>query len=328
MLSSSSANCSFDVGSHRFDLSSWADRTIVAHQTQQGGGTYNVSLCRNLRELCHDSLTGAPAPPGAVFSMFAKEPPRTCWDVLAPWTDLQRVTPPDDAQQLPGLTFHYSHPFDAHLGCSTVTVAVSVMCNRTLPPSADPTASGEQTPGDCDWHIAVQTAHTSVCEPSAIAEPAPSTLGGSVARPAWVHAWRRCRLGSGLGLGSVLGAASVLWARTPALLALQSRQTADELSRDYIFHEGDEAVDDSTTHEEALTKARLGHQADGPLTQDETPEQKCPQPAPPPREDIERAGLVGHAMELRANHEQTDRDAGHAKACRPRRQLRNAKEQI
>jgi len=207
-------SCTFDVLGRRYDLSPWTNRTIVAHNEQ--GGSYNVSLCQNLRDLCHDSLTGVAMPPGSAFSMFAAEAPGTCWDVLAHWADLKSVGPPtaSASQGLPGLTLTFAHPFDAHLGCETVTVAVSALCNRSVPAPADPTATGAQVAGKCDWHLAVQTAHPSVCEPAAIPAPAASTP--SAAAPP-----RGGDLAGRVSAGLV-GVASLLrpqrWARAPSLL--------------------------------------------------------------------------------------------------------------
>eukprot|EP00966_Prymnesium_polylepis_P023735 546596-Prymnesium_polylepis.1 len=153
--------CVFDAGGARFNLSSWAGRTITAPDS--AGGTYNVSLCGNLPHTCIDSLTGTPMPPGSLFSMFEGEPSGTCWDVLARWDDLRRTVRLGD-----GLRLVFSHSFDAHLGCTgtNVTVNVDAVCNRSVAPAMDPIATGSKTPGACTWQLLVQTASPAICSPA------------------------------------------------------------------------------------------------------------------------------------------------------------------
>lgn len=148
------SNCTFG----RHNLSGWTNRTVIA--TGDRFSTYNVSLCGNLPTLCHDSLTHAAMPPGAVFSMFGGEASGTCWDVLAHWEDLV-----DDGASEAGLSLLFRKPFDAHLGCA-VTVGIDATCNRSLP-RWPPMATGRQTPGACHWQIHIETADEALCTPAA-----------------------------------------------------------------------------------------------------------------------------------------------------------------
>ena len=132
-----------------FDLSAWANTTLVAAGDKHS--SFNLSLCENLPTVCHDSLTGAAMPPGAVFSLFAGQPAGTCWDVLAHWSDRLAPTFASD-----GLALRFSHAFDAHLGCfgTNVTVEVQIVCDRA---AREPVAAGRQT-GGCAWRLLVRTA--------------------------------------------------------------------------------------------------------------------------------------------------------------------------
>lgn len=153
-----SAECLLSAPDGRmFNFSGWAGRTLVA--SGENHGSFNISLCGDLPTICHDSLTGVPMPPGAVYSFFEGEPAGTCWDVLAHWHD--RRAPTFDNV---GVTLHFSHPFDAHLGClsTNVTVATRVACD---PEALVPVAKGVRTHG-CDWQFLVQTADASVCKPA------------------------------------------------------------------------------------------------------------------------------------------------------------------
>lgn len=161
----SAQHCVFDgAGGARFDLSSWAGRTITAPDAN--GGSYNVSLCGDLPNRCVDSLTGTTMPPGSVFSMFEGEPSGTCWDVLSHWGDLHSTGPPPP-QSGAAVRLIFSHAFDAHLGCETsnVTVVVDAACNKSLPVSQDPLAIGIKTAGECQWQIRIQTASPAICSP-------------------------------------------------------------------------------------------------------------------------------------------------------------------
>lgn len=147
-------DCQFSSPDGRiFDLSSFYNRTIVATGVEN---SFNVSLCGNLPSICHDTLTGVPMPPGSVFSLIQDGAPGTCWDVLAHWSD--RKSPTFEAN---GITLHYSHAFDAHLGCvdENVTVSIHVACD---PAAHEPKASGEHSEG-CHWQFDVET--STVCEP-------------------------------------------------------------------------------------------------------------------------------------------------------------------
>ena len=156
----SAPTCAFSAPDGRvYDLSSWTNHTIVVTGVH---GHYNLSLCGNLRSVCHDSLSGAPMPPGAIFSMYDGEQPGTCWDTLAHWRD-QWQSPTFHAN---GLTLHFSHRFDAHLGCvdSNVTSDVDILCN---PAALTPKARGGQpNTTACAWQFAVETSHPSICKPS------------------------------------------------------------------------------------------------------------------------------------------------------------------
>ena len=163
-MNSTTPDCRYTSPDGRlFDLTSWANRTVVATGRAV---SFNVSLCGNLPTICHDSLTGTPLPPGAVFSLFEHQPAGTCWDVLAHWSDRQAPTFGDD-----GLVLHFSHPFDAHLGCldTNVTVHVNVTCDSQ---AHEPIATGSQIRG-CEWVIGVQTADPGVCSRPHAAAPLP-----------------------------------------------------------------------------------------------------------------------------------------------------------
>ena len=140
-----------------FDLSAWAGTILVA--TGEDDNSFNVSLCENLPSVCHDSLTGAAMPPGAVFSLFAGQPAGTCWDVLAHWSERLATTFDTGC-----LALHFSHEFDAHLGClnTNVTVEVRVLCDRA---AHEPVATGRQLSTGCSWVISVRTADPAVCSP-------------------------------------------------------------------------------------------------------------------------------------------------------------------
>ena len=121
---------------------------------------------------------GAPQPPGAIFSLFAGQPAGTCWDVLAHWSDRQPATFDDH-----GLTLHFSHSFDAHLGCPNVTTDVRVTCDKA---ARTPIATGRQVEGVCAWKITVRTADASVCSPGdeAGVQQHAKLVGGRASAPA------------------------------------------------------------------------------------------------------------------------------------------------
>ena len=158
-----SPTCRFSAPDGRvYNLSSWANTTVVATGAGPHASHYNLSLCGNLNTICHDSLTGTPMPAGIIFSMYDGEKAGTCWDVLAHWSDRLWQKPTFHAN---GLTLHFSHAFDAHLGCidHNVTTAINVSCN---PKAQAPIARGEQrSTSGCVWQFAVETSHPTICKP-------------------------------------------------------------------------------------------------------------------------------------------------------------------
>lgn len=164
-VSASPEPCLFTTGQHTYNLSSWAGRSVVAPGVD-GSNSFNVSLCQNLVRDCYDSEVHVLMPSNNVRSMYHNEAPDTCWDVLAHWEDFQDVTEIGTAES-PGIALRFSKPGDPHVECNpNVTVTINAICDRTVPPSQDPQASGSHPIG-CDWEINLRTADDAVCKPGA-----------------------------------------------------------------------------------------------------------------------------------------------------------------
>ena len=159
---SSSSSCTHTVSGTTYDLSPFRGRVLTGSATGSGGrdgGFFNASVCGDLPTRCRDELTGGLQPPGAVFTMFDREPAGTCWDVIARYKHFVGARPlPEGAAGPKGLVLAFKRVGDAHISCDFVTVEVAIRCDAR---AARTTLSGRQD--GCDWRLNVTTPSIAVC---------------------------------------------------------------------------------------------------------------------------------------------------------------------
>lgn len=190
--------CAFEDGGLRWDLSPWSGVTL-----HSAGGVdlaaFSLSLCGDLAQPCVDSLTGVKLN-GSAFSYFGDgpgpHPKLKCWDVVARWPPASATTVNTSSTGKPAtaLQLVFSHPFDPHLGCDTVTATTTISCD---PGNPGTTMAGHQVSGTCDWVFTVKSNSTNICHPKRTERP--TVADGAMGRGAAADTGGRLRQRLGQG---------------------------------------------------------------------------------------------------------------------------------